>query len=906
PAVSFPQPVRKYVASVLGETPSRRQLSRQRFAQSKPLQAVALEAETGLVVVVDGADVIVVGTELMGLVEVEDRVVPDGVEEGDEEEVVAAIREDVLVLEAADESCAVAALLVAEPPGPIERHNRPEQPVAGPEDGRGPAVLERTGAPAIVESVLSGGPPLVLLCPLPPSKSTLAHSSPVQPGPEVWEDDLVAAEGATETLIQARPLHEEAPEAADATPAVDVGPAPAALRLRQSNPVHEAADEGIGALELTNVSGAMVGPAKADGVGVEGESVKVTVLSTVVVPDGTVVVTVSVVLQILVVPPSFPGPIDRQSRPVQEDEAATPPALPLLLLPGMLGGVSIALLVAIGLGAFVALGNRSSEALTNGVLSMGPIVGNPTAGLREALTEALSKGLTPSEALTNGVSSIGPIVGNPTAELSEALTEALSKGLTPSEALINGVVSNGPIVGSPSDALREALREALSKGLTLSEALTQSRSEHPNGRAVTELPALLTLPDPGNPGGPGSVGRGPGRDTTGVVTMGLDNQMGESQLERLVAVGIPVSGGLTLKEALALREALTEALREALSDALTLSEALRQIKVAVGTPVKVVDRELGNAVDEVINAGPEVGPKLGIGFNERLTQSKSEHPKGRPESEVLAELGLVVSGAAVVLGSRPKEALTQSKLEQPKGRLVLELPKLLDAKFEVVKPVVEGPGIDGNRVLDTIPVLEAVLCSRLNEMLTHNKSEQPNGSVAGGPVAADVGLGDPGGGVVVGPTVELAVAELKAVGVDPVLKGALVPVANVEDSPELAVIGMVVGSRELPVRGVGLVVNEKSVVESEEVDMTAWLLIERADEAPVVGEAEMVVDDEPDVEGAELETTAWLLIEGADEESLEEAGMVDNEKPVGEGEEVERTVSLLNEGWDEELVVGGV
>ncbi|KAL8654140.1 MAG: hypothetical protein Q9210_001686 [Variospora velana] len=101
-----------------------------------------------------------------------------------------------------------------------------------------------------------------------------------------------------------------------------------------------------------------------------------------------------------------------------------------------------------------------------------------------------------------------------------------------------------------------------------------------------------------------------------------------------------------------------------------------------------------------------------------------------------------------VLGSRLRETLTQSKSEHPKGRLELGLIVLVDTEFEGIKPVVEGPETDGDRVLDTIPVLEAALDSEPNVILTHSKSEQPNGCVAVGPVAVDVGLRGPGGRVI--------------------------------------------------------------------------------------------------------------------------------------------------------------
>lgn len=44
----------------------------------------------------------------------------------------------------------------------------------------------------------------------------------------------------------------------------------------------------------------------------------------------------------------------------------------------------------------------------------------------------------------------------------------------------------------------------------------------------------------------------------------------------------------------------------------------------------------------MIDAGPGVGPKPGRRLNERLTQSKSEHPKGRLDVELLAGVGLPV------------------------------------------------------------------------------------------------------------------------------------------------------------------------------------------------------------------------------------------------------------------------
>ncbi|KAL8973374.1 MAG: hypothetical protein Q9197_002378 [Variospora fuerteventurae] len=99
----------------------------------------------------------------------------------------------------------------------------------------------------------------------------------------------------------------------------------------------------------------------------------------------------------------------------------------------------------------------------------------------------------------------------------------------------------------------------------------------------------------------------------------------------------------------------------------------------------------------------------------------------------------------LMLGRRLRETLTQSKSEHSKGRLELGLTVLVDSEFEGVKPVVEGPETDGDRVFDTISELEVALDSELNVMLTHSKSEQPNGSVAVGPNAVDVGVRGPGG-----------------------------------------------------------------------------------------------------------------------------------------------------------------
>lgn len=101
----------------------------------------------------------------------------------------------------------------------------------------------------------------------------------------------------------------------------------------------------------------------------------------------------------------------------------------------------------------------------------------------------------------------------------------------------------------------------------------------------------------------------------------------------------------------------------------------------------------------------------------------------------------------LMLGRRLRETLTQSKSEHPKGRLELGLTVLVDSEFEGVKPVVERPETDGNRVLDTVSELEVALDSEPNVMLTHSKSEQPNGSVAAASVAVDVGVGGPGGRV---------------------------------------------------------------------------------------------------------------------------------------------------------------
>ncbi|KAL9022531.1 MAG: hypothetical protein Q9185_000241 [Variospora sp. 1 TL-2023] len=92
----------------------------------------------------------------------------------------------------------------------------------------------------------------------------------------------------------------------------------------------------------------------------------------------------------------------------------------------------------------------------------------------------------------------------------------------------------------------------------------------------------------------------------------------------------------------------------------------------------------------------------------------------------------------LMLGRRLRETLTQSKSEHSKGRLELGLTVLVDSEFEDVKPVVEGPETDGDRVFDTISELEVALDSELNVMLTHSKSEQPNGSVAVGPNAVDL------------------------------------------------------------------------------------------------------------------------------------------------------------------------
>ncbi|KAL8973375.1 MAG: hypothetical protein Q9197_002379 [Variospora fuerteventurae] len=497
--VSLSQPNdRTYVASVLGETPSRRQLSTQREAQTKPLQLLVLDVEAGLVVDA-GADVMLVGTELLVFVEDEGRgvlVVDDEVDEGDVEEERGMVGEEVLVLE--DE---VAGALL--PPRPSEMQSKPEQLAAAAEDNGGLVALERPGVPAAMENMLVDEPPLVLLeevvaatldelwpgtvtvleelvvvgtvdvdePPLPPNpgKPTLTHNNPVQPGSEVWDGDPVVLEGpvpealepprlrdgeADEAvvllgvkveesviLIQARPLHEEVVEVPDITPVVDVSPVLSipALRLRQSAPIHEAVDDELAAPGLAEALEAPVGPGKTGSVDVEGEGAVVTVLSRVAVPDGIVVVIVLVVLTVFVVPPLLPRPIDRQSRPVQDDETPALPALPLPLVPEALGSVDTGLLVVIGFDVVVALGNRSRD------------------------------------------------------------------------------------------------------------ALTQRRSEHPNGRAVVELP---------EPEDPGSVDTGPGKDTKGVVIMGPT--VGEPSNE--------LSGALILSEA------------PTLSEALALSEALTQIK----------------------------------------------------------------------------------------------------------------------------------------------------------------------------------------------------------------------------------------------------------------------------------------------------------------------------------------
>lgn len=482
---------RTYVASVLGETPSRRQLSTQREGQTKPLQLLVLDVEAGLVVDA-GADVMLVGTELLVFVEDEGwgvLVVDDEVDEGDVEEERGMVGEEVLVLE--DE---VAGALL--PPRPSEMHCEPEQLAAAAEDNGGLVALERPGVPAAMENMLVDEPPLVLLegvvaatldelwpgtvtvleelvvvgtvdvdkPPLPPNpgKPTLAHNNPVQPGSEVWgggepeeavvllgvkvEESVVTAPsgnvtGPTETLIQATPLHEEVVEVPDTIPVVDVSPVLSipALRLRQSAPIHEAVDDELASPGVAEALDAPVGPGRSGSADVEGEGAVVTVLSRVVVPDGIVVVIVLVVLTVLVVPPLLPRPIDGQSRPVQDDETPALPALPLPLVPGALGSVDTGLLVVNGFDVVVALGNRSRD------------------------------------------------------------------------------------------------------------VLTQRRSEHPNGRAVVELP---------EPEDPGSVDTGPGKDTNGVVTMGPT--VGNSSNE--------LSGALILSEA------------PTLSEALALSEALTQIK----------------------------------------------------------------------------------------------------------------------------------------------------------------------------------------------------------------------------------------------------------------------------------------------------------------------------------------
>lgn len=79
---------------------------------------------------------------------------------------------------------------------------------------------------------------------------------------------------------------------------------------------------------------------------------------------------------------------------------------------------------------------------------------------------------------------------------------------------------------------------------------------------------------------------------------------------------------------------------------------------------------------------------------------------------------------------RVSEALTQSKSEHPKGRVEIEL-GALPIPFELgdTANVVEGLRMEGDTVLDRRLVVDAVFGDRLREALTHNVSGHPNETV---------------------------------------------------------------------------------------------------------------------------------------------------------------------------------
>ncbi|KAL8735273.1 MAG: hypothetical protein Q9181_002865 [Wetmoreana brouardii] len=163
-----------------------------------------------------------------------------------------------------------------------------------------------------------------------------------------------------------------------------------------------------------------------------------------------------------------------------------------------------------------------------------------------------------------------------------------------------------------------------------------------------------------------------------------------------------------------------------------------------------------------------------------LTQSKSEHPKGRALVGLpKVELGVVdidvvgtpvklvvagdVKGDEVVLDRRWKEALTHNKSEQPKGRVFVGLaeyelgvddPEAGDIDELVVAGILEATKLDAVAVAvaSTLEGDEALLDRILKEALTHSKSEQPYGRVFVGLFEGELGVDDPE----IGDTEELA------------------------------------------------------------------------------------------------------------------------------------------------------
>ncbi|KAL8990977.1 MAG: hypothetical protein Q9177_000497 [Variospora cf. flavescens] len=466
---------RTYVASVLGETPSRRQLSTQREGQTKPLQLLVLDVEAGLVVDA-GADVMLVGTELLVFVEDEGwgvLVVDDEVDEGDVEEERGMVGGEVLVLE--DE---VAGALL--PPRPTEMHSKPEQLAAAAEDNGGLVVLERPGVPAAMDNMLVDEPPLVLLeevvaatldelwlgtvtvfeelvvvgtadvdkPPLPPNpgKPTLGHSNPVQPGSEVWDGDPVILEGPV-------------PEA--------LGPP----RLRVGEPEEAVVLLGVKVEEsvVTAPSGNVTGPTETliQAMPLHEEVVEV--------PDTIPVVDVSPVL-------SIPALRLRQSAPIHEavdDELASPgvaEALDAPVDPGRSGSADVE-----GEGAVVTVLSR--VVVPDGIVVVIVLV---------VLTVLVVPPLLPR-----------PIDGQ-SRLVQDDETPALPALPLPLVPGALGSVDTGLLIVNGFDVV-------VTLGNRSRDALTQRRSEHPNGRAVVELP---------EPEDPGSVDTGPDKDTNGVVTMG--------------------------------------------------------------------------------------------------------------------------------------------------------------------------------------------------------------------------------------------------------------------------------------------------------------------------------------------------------------------------------------------------